>query len=413
MRIATVFLLALTTAAMADDWPQWRGPNRTDVSGETGLLKQWAEGGPKKVWTFDKAGLGYAGFAVVGDHLYSQGAEDSRSFAFCVNVKNGERVWQTPVTDRYNNRWGDGPRSTPTVDGDHVYCMFSKGTVACLNRNDGKVVWKKSMLDFGGEVQTWGYSESVLVDGDNVICTPGGKKGTLLALNKMTGETVWQSSELTLPCQYPSMVKATINGTPQYIQMAGEMRTGKQAIAGIRTSDGKLLWQSDWPGRIATIPTPIVRGNRVYVSSGYGTGSKLIEIGGDNSVKELWVNKVMKNHHGGVIELAGHLYGYSDGPGWICQSMETGEMLWNEKSALSKGAIGYADGRFYLVEEKSGTVVLIDAAKEGWKERGRFVLQPQTKRRKPQGKVWVHPVISNGKLYLRDQEYIYCFDVKA
>ena len=397
---------------MADDWPQWRGPNRTDVSGESGLLQEWPSGGPKKLWTYNEAGLGYAGFAVVGNHLYSQGLEGDSAFAFCVDVETGKRVWQTPAAERYDNKWGDGPRSTPTVDGDHVYCMFSKGTLACLNRNDGKLVWKQSMLDFGGKVAVWGYTESVLVDGDNVICTPGGDEGALLALNKKTGEKIWQSSEFTLPSEYPSMVRATINGTPQYIQLAGKMR-GDQAVAGIRASDGKLLWKSPWPGRIATIPTPIVKGNRVYVSSGYGTGSQLLEIGEDNSVNTVWSNKVMKNHHGGVIEVDGHLYGYSDGPGWICQSLKSGDMVWNEKSALGKGAIGYADGRFYLVDERRGEVVLIEASTDGWKERGRFTLSPQTERRKPDGRVWVHPVISNGRLYLRDQEYVYCFDVKA
>jgi hypothetical protein len=410
-RLVLVLSLCVTTSVIAEDWPQWRGPNRTDVSNETGLLQEWPKGGPKMLWAYKDSGLGYAGFAVVGDRLYSMGLEGDEAFAFCISVTSGEKIWQAPVTEAFTNKWGDGPRSTPTVDGDHLYCMFSDGTLASLQAVDGKVVWKKSMLDFGGSVPVWGYTESVLVDGDNVICTPGGDKGAMLALNKKTGETVWQASDLKFPPQYPSTVKATINGTPQYIQLVGGMH-GNQAVAGVQASDGKLLWESSWPGRIATIPTPIVKGNRVYVSSGYGTGSKLLEIGTDNSARELWVNKVMKNHHGGVIEKDGFLYGYSDGRGWVCQSLDSGEMVWNNKQALGKGAIGYADGRFYLVDERSGTVVLIDASSSGWKERGRFVLEPQTKRRKPDGRVWVHPVISNGRLFLRDQEYTYCFDVK-
>lgn len=406
MKLITASLtFLLLSAAHADDWPQWRGPSRTDVSGETGLLKQWPEGGPRKLWVFDEAGLGYAGFAVVGDRLYSMGLEDNSAFAFCLNTRDGELVWRTPVAQKYENRWGDGPRSTPTVDGDRVYCMFSRGTLACLRIEDGKVLWQKSMLDFGGKIQNWGYTESVLVDGNKVVCTPGGEQGALLALDKMTGETIWQSKNFTEPCQYASIIKATIHGVPQYVQLTA------QKLVGIAAADGRLIWESDWPGRIAVIPTPIVKGNRVYISSGYGVGSKLVEVKPDGSTTDIWFNKVMKNHHGGVIEVEGHLYGYSDGPGWTCQSLETGEMVWNEKRALKKGAIGYADGRFYLVEETTGTVVLIDASPEGWQERGRFVLSPQTQRRKPSGRVWVHPVIANGQLYLRDQEYIYCFDV--
>ncbi|MFK7821573.1 MAG: PQQ-binding-like beta-propeller repeat protein [Planctomycetaceae bacterium] len=410
-RLVLLVSLCASLPAAAEDWPQWRGPNRTDVSNETGLLQEWPTEGPKSLWTYDKGGLGYAGFSIVGERLYSMGSEEGQSFAFCLDVSTGKKVWQTNVAEEFTNRWGDGPRSTPSVDGAHVYCMFSKGTVACLQVSDGKLVWKQSMEDYGGGAPYWGYSESVLVDGDNVICTPGGEQGALLALNKKTGKKVWQSTGMQLPSQYPSTVKATINGIPQYIQVVGEGR-GKQAVVGVQASDGKVLWESAWPGRTATIPTPIVKGNRIYISSGYGTGSQLLEIGDNNAVKEIWVNKVMKNHHGGVIEKDGFLYGYSDGRGWICQSLETGEMTWNTKKDLGKGAIGYADGRFYLVDENSGTVVLIDADSEAWKERGRFVLEPQTKRRKPSGRIWVHPVISNGRLFLRDQEYIYCFDVK-
>ncbi len=395
------------SSGMADDWPQWRGPNRTDVSKESGLLQEWPSKGPERAWLYDKAGLGYAGFSVVGNHLYSQGLEGGKAFAFCVDITTGKKVWQTDAAEEYTNGWGDGPRSTPTVDGDRVYCMFAKGTLACFNAKTGDVNWTKSMLDFGGKVQFWGYSESVLVDGEKIICTPGGKKGTMLALNKVSGETIWQSTKVTEPCQYPSPIKATINGTVQYIQL-----TTKKLI-GVSAENGDLLWESPWPGRVAVIPTPIVSGNRVYISSGYGVGSKLVDVMLDGQTKDVWNNKVMKNHHGGVIKVGEHLYGYSDRRGWTCQSLESGEAVWSEKSKLGKGAIGYADQRFYLVDERKGDVVLIDASPNGWSEKGRFTLAPQTSRRKPQGRIWVHPVIANGNLYLRDQEYIYCYNVRA
>ncbi len=402
----TLMLATAATIARADDWPQWRGPNRTDVSNEAGLLQEWPTDGPKRLWLYDKAGLGYAGFAVVGDRLYSMGLEDGEAFTFCLNVESGKKIWQTAVAGQYENRWGDGPRSTPTVDGDYVYCMFAQGTVACMNTADGKIVWQSSMKDVGGKQPYWGFTESVLVDGDKVICTPGGKQGTILALNKKTGQKIWQSSDVTVPCHYSSPVKATIHGQPQYVQLT------MTKLFGVSADDGKLLWESEWPGRTAVIPTPIVKGNAVYIATGYGVGSKLVEIKADGSATDVWNNKVMKNHHGGVIELNGHCYGYSDGLGWICQSLKDGEPVWSEKRKLGKGAIAYADGRFYLLDERRGTVALVAASSEGWEEHGRFTLSPQTERRKPSGRIWVHPVISNGKLYLRDQEYVYCYDVK-
>ena len=172
-----------------------------------------------------------------------------------------------------------------------------------------------------------------------------------------------------------------------------------------------MLWKNAWPGRTAVIPTPIINGDQVYISSGYGVGSRKITIGSDNSVKENYSNKIMKNHHGGVLLKDGYLYGYSDGRGWTCQSLETGDVVWDSKK-LGKGCIFFADNRLYCMDEGSGTVVLADASIDGWKEYGRFKLEPQTELRKPAGRIWTHPVIANGVLYLRDQELLFAFNVK-
>jgi outer membrane protein assembly factor BamB len=261
------------------------------------------------------------------------------------------------------------------------------------------------MEHLGGERPNWGYTESVLVDGAQVVCTPGGSKGAVAALDKMTGKVLWQSKEFTDPAHYSSIVPAQINGAPQYVQ-----RTEK-TVVGISPRDGKLLWKTSFPGRTAVIPTPIVRGNEVYVTAGYGAGCKLVRIEADNQVTEVYQNKVMKNHHGGVILVGDHIYGYAD-PGWACQDFKTGDPVWNHRK-FGKGAIGYADGMLYCLEESSGTVALVEASPKGWNEHGRFTLDPQTKIRSSSGRIWTHPVISNGKLYLRDQDLIYCYDVKA
>jgi outer membrane protein assembly factor BamB len=271
---------------------------------------------------------------------------------------------------------------------------------------DGEEVWRVPMESLGGKVPNWGYAESVLIDGDKVLCTPGGPQGAVAALDKMTGRVIWQSRDVPDYAHYSSTVVGEFNGQRQYVHLL------EKRLVGLSAEDGSLLWEVEWPGSVAVVPTPIIRGNQIFVTSGYGAGCMLVEIGPNNEATKVYENKRMKNQHGGVIELGGYVYGYSDEVGWVCIDWKTGDLEWRDREALGKGAIGYADGRFYCVDEREGHVVLIDASPKGWTERGRFVLEPQAKDRAPRGGIWVHPVIVNGKLYLRDQEYVYCYDVK-
>ena len=393
------------------DWPQWRGPARDDLSKETGLLKEWPADGPKKLWSFTNAGMGYSGFAVVGGRLFTMGTRDGSEVLFCLDAAKGTELWVAKLGSVLSNKWGDGPRGTPAVSGDKVFTMGGDGSLVCVNGKDGKEVWRTTMASLGGKAPGWGYTESVLVDGDLVLCTPGGSQGTMAALDKATGKLRWQTKELTNGAHYSSIVPATINGQPQYVQRTME------TVFGVSPKDGKVLWQQPYPGKTAVIPTPIVSGNQVYVTAGYGIGCLSFTIEKDNSIKVLYdetasTNKVMKNHHGGVIQLDGYVYGYSDGLGWICQDFKTGALVWAERSKLGKGAISYADGHFYLLDEGSGTVALIDASPKGWNEKSRFKIDPQTAIRSPQGRIWTHPVISNGRLYLRDQDLIFSYAVK-
>jgi len=396
---------AIGTSAMAD-WPQWRGPDRTDVSKETGLLKSWPEGGPKQVWLNKDAGLGYAGFAIVGDTLYTMGARNNTEMLIAIAAQDGKQKWAVPMSGQLKNKWGDGPRGTPTVDGDHVYALSGTGSLFCAKISDGTVVWKKSMADLGGKTPGWGYTESVLVDGDKVVCTPGGKEGAIVAFNKTTGDLLWQSKEFTEGAQYASIIVAEHNGKRQYIQLT------MSKLVGLDADNGKVLWTSDFPGKTAVIPTPIFKDGHVYITAGYGVGCKLVKIGPDNKPADVYQNESMINHHGGVVLVGDYLYGYSDKGGWTCQEFLTGKVAWAEKK-LGKGAVTFADGMLYLLEESSGTVVLIEASPKGWNEHGRFKLSPQTTQRSPSGKIWTHPVINDGKLYLRDQELLFCFDVKG
>jgi len=374
---------------------------------EKGLLQDWPEGGPKKMWTVNDAGLGYSGVTVQAGSLYTMGAFDKKEMLLAYNSSSGEKLWEVHVGELLTNGWGDGPRMSPTISNGKIYALGARGNLLCVLAKNGKQVWKKSLVDdLGGKVPGWGYTESVLVDQGKVICTPGGKDGAIAALDADSGRTIWRTKSFTDGAQYSSPISIMHQGKKQYVQLV------MKNIVGIDPGNGSVLWKSTWPGKVAVIPTPIFSNGHVYVTSGYGVGCKLVKLG-DNYPTNVYENKVMKNHHGGVIKVGEHLYGYSDGVGWACQDFKTGKLIWNEKKALGKGAIAYADNRLYCQGEGDGRLILIDASPTGWKTHGEFTISPQTKKRNPKGRIWTHPVICDGKLYLRDQEYILCYDIKS
>lgn len=408
MRTHTLCLsaaLSITTLSLAEDWPRWRGVKQDDISSETNLLKDLPAAGPSKVWVNEDVGLGYSSFAVAQGVIYTMGARDAVEYVIALDEKTGKEKWSTEVGALLTNGWGNGPRGTPTVDGDKVYAVAGKGNLVCLNAADGKLVWNKELTSLGGKVPGWGYTESPLVDGKLVIATPGGPQGTLAAFDKATGAIAWQSTAWTDMAQYSSPIAIDHAGKHQIVQLT------MQTIAGVDPASGSTLWSSPFPGKTAVIPTPIFHEGKVFVAAGYGVGCKLVELA-EGGAKDVYANTDMVNHHGGVILHEGHLYGYSDKGGWTCMDFATGAVKWQEKKALKKGAIAGAGGQFYLLEEDTGTVALIDASPSGYKERGRFKLDPQTTQRAEKGKVWTHPVIANGKLYLRDQELLCCYDIQ-
>ena len=405
--LLSICSLSSSTTWGEQDWPQWRGPNRDDMSSESGLLTTWPEGGPERVWMFEDCGVGYGGPAIVDNRIFIMGGRNNEAQLICLDASEGIELWHTKLGELYENDWGNGPRSTPTVDGEFIYALASKGDLICLSRADGSKVWSASLTELGGEIPNWGYAESPLIHGDMVLCTPGGDQGTIAAFDKRTGEVLWQSKDITDKAHYSSIVTMNVNGRETGVQLL------EKQLVGFDLKDGALLWSEPWPGRVAVIPTPIVEGNQVYVSSGYGAGCMMLRIGDDFTPERVYDNKVLVNHHGGVIKLGDHLFGYSDKKGWVCQEFATGEQKWRDRDAFGKGAIAYADNHFYCLSEEGGEVALISPSTEGWEEQGRFTLDPQTELRKPRGMVWVHPVILNGRLYLRDQDLVYCYDVST
>ena len=403
-----VLTCVLTSFAVAqEDWPRWRGPDLSDHSPDKGLLKKWPKDGPKQVWLYKDAGIGYSGPAISNGKFITMGERDGAIHVIAIDTKNGKEIWNTKFAKGFKNNWGNGPRGTPTIDGDKVYALAPKGELICLNIKNGSKLWNADLVkNFGGKAPYWGFSESVLVHGNNVVVTPGGAKGAIVALNKITGKQIWQSKEIKDGAQYSSIIPIKHNGDDQYVQLF------MKSLVGVSASDGSLLWKTDWNGRTAVIPTPIYKNGNIYISSGYNVGCKLINLSQDNKVSEVYNNDTIINHHGGVILIGEHLYGHSDRGGWKCQNFETGEEIWRSKE-LGKGAIHYADGMLYCLGESDGTVTLVKANTKGWEETGRFKLSPQTKLRKPSGKIWTHPVVIGGNLYLRDQEIVYCYKVKT
>ncbi len=410
--LATSTWLAASTGLSAD-WPQWRGPLRDGVSTETGLLKEWPKDGPKLLWKATGLGAGFSGVAVVGQRLFTLGDGADSCYLRALDAANGQVIWSTAVGKASSSGpEPGGARNTPTVDGDLTIALGRFGDLVCVDTATGKERWRHSLpTEFGAQVMAgwgdsksgWGYSEAPLVDGDKVICTPGGPQGTLLALNKRTGAVLWRTKDWTDNAGYASAISADIGGVRQYIQLTGE------SLAGVAAADGRLLWRAARLGREAPVPTPIFADNHVYVTSAYGAGSSLFKInesGGKFSAEKVYANKVMENHYHGAVKVGDYVYGFTDGKQWICQDFKSGNLVWQEKK-LGKGPIASAEGMLYVRSQQTGTMVLIAATPKGWIEKGRFEPPDRSKI-----KADSCPVISGGKLYLRDQDTLLVYDVK-
>ncbi|HEU4871648.1 MAG TPA: PQQ-binding-like beta-propeller repeat protein [Pyrinomonadaceae bacterium] len=398
--VATVLLLSVASAALAQsggNWPQWRGPNRDGISKETGLLKQWPAEGPPLAWKANGAGRGYSSFAISNGKLYTMGVRGDREFVVAFDVATGKEAWATAHGSAFRNDRGDGPRGTPTIDGDRVYALGGNGDLSALDARTGKIVWSKNILqEFGGSNIIWGISESPLVLGNKLLVNAGGPGASIVALNKANGSVIWKSQ--SDKAGYSSAIPVEINGVTQVVFF-----TGQRAV-GLDSKDGRLLWEYERPSnRTANAATPIVRANRIFISSDYGTGGGVVEIKPDNKAEEIYFTKDMKNHHSSSVLIGDHLYGFSSSI-LTAMKFDTGELAWRDRS-VGKGSLVYADGHLYLLSE-NGVVGLVEATPAGYKEKGRFRIQQDSL------PTWAHPVVAGGTLYLRDQDTIYAYDVR-
>ena len=398
-----VSVIALNAQSSSVDWPQWRGPDRNGISKETGLLSQWPRSGPPVAWSAAMLGAGYGSISVQGDRVYVQGMRNRQSVVSTLNRADGKQVWVRILGPAGDNDRGPGPRSTPTIDGDRVYALSETGDLACLRVADGSVIWQRNILkDFRGSNPYWLLSESPLIDGNLVIVTPGGRGAGVVALDKMSGMTVWTSKDLSDGAGYASPIVADVGGVRTIMTFTAD------AGVGVRASDGKLMWRNSTAANgTANIATPVYSDGKVFFTSSYGAGAALLGLraaGNEVRAQEIYSTRDMKNHHGGVVLVNGYIYGFNDSI-LTCLEFASGKMVWRDRS-VGKGAISYADGHLYILSEDN-IVGLVEATPAGYREKGRFSIADQGL------PSWAHPVVSGGRLYIRNQGTLTSYDVRA
>ena len=404
-RTITLFVVSIALPALAIDWPQWRGPNRDGVNPEKNLLENWPADGPKLLWRASGVGGGFSSIAISEGVLYTIGDLKDACYLIALDLQ-GKQIWKGRVGEPGGHRKYPGPRSTPTVADGKVYVLGQQGDLVCFDIKTKKEAWRENIQNnFDGRMMSgWKWSESPLVDDGKVIVTPGGNEGALLALNTKNGEQVWRCKDFTDRAGYSSVIIREIGGVKQYIQLTGD------SVAGIEADSGKLLWKAPRKGRTAVVSTPIFDKGSLFVTSAYNVGCNGFKIsyeGGSFKAVQTYKHDGsagMANHHGGVIRVGEYVYG-SNGGRLSCIQLATGKVMWNEGSA-GKGAILVVDDKIILRTEK-GPVSLVELSSKAYKEISRFEQPDRTRHR-----AWSHPVVSNGILYLKDQDTLFAYDLR-
>jgi outer membrane protein assembly factor BamB len=402
------------SASAGRDWPQWRGPNRDAVCLETGLLKSWPAEGPPLLWKHTGLGGGYSTPSIANGKLFGMSYRGNDEVVWCLDEATRKDTWVTRIAGKGRVSYNEGSRCTPTVEGDRVYVVGVSGDVVCLDAGKGTVVWTKNFKkDFAGRMMSgWGYSESPLVDGERVIVTPGGEEAALVALDKKTGATIWKSA---VPdsggAGYASVMPAEVGGVRMYITWLGGM------LVGVSAEDGSLLWKySQNANQTANIPTVLVKDNIVFCSTGYGSGTAVLKLsyeGGKVKATEVKFHRGrdLQNHHGGMVLVGDHVYmGHGHNAGVpACVEFATGNIAWKPERGVAAGsaAVLYADGHI-IFRWQDGTIGLVEANPAEFKLKSTFK-QPDRSR----AAAWAHPVIANGKMYIRDQDVLLCYEVRA
>lgn len=389
--------LAHVPNLLANDWPHWRGPTYDGISTESGWSTSWPQEGPKRVWKAN-VGIGYSSVSVSKGRLFTMGNTADVDHVYCLDANTGKEFWNHsyPCVAKDPNEF-HGPRCTPTVDGDRVYSVSRDGQLFCLEVASGKVIWSKKFKDdYQGKQPTWGYAGSPLVEGNLLIFEPGGPGASLVAVDKTNGKLVWQAGDD--PAAYSSPVPFTLNG-----QRCVAMFNAA-ALVGRSISDGKELWRFPWKTEYdVTVATPIINGDRAFISSDYGSGCALVQFG-NPPAKAVWRNKNMKNHVDSCILWQGYIYGFDQTSMLRCLDAKTGEVKWSQRG-MGKGSLMLADGKL-LVYSQRGRLAVAEPSPAGFKElTGAQILEGDN--------TWAPPVLANGKIYCRALQDLVCLDVSG
>lgn len=403
--IAFLLMIITATVGYGADAPQFRGVDRTGVFPEAGLLREWPEGGPAVAWKTDGIGAGYSSAVVVNGKVYVTGmlGKDDGNL-FVIDESTGALKNTFPYGKETLNDQAEGPRSTPTWDGTHLYFMSGLGVVCCMNPDDGKIVWSVDMVErFGARKILWDYAESLLVEDDHVLCTPGGPEALMVALDKDTGATEWTTAGLDDKTSYSSPIIVQHNEERLLLQATATQ------IIGANPDTGKLRWSFaqkvnyDIHG-----VTPVYHEGLVYYTGGDGVGGGALELSADgNAVTSKWTDTTLDCLHHGVVFIDGYLYGtgYEKGGDLVCLEMATGKVMW-ETREIRQGALVAADGMLYIYEgPKVGKVSLVKASPEAFEQISQFTVSDGT------GKHWAHPTLANGRMYIRHGDTLVAYNV--
>ncbi|MBX3178653.1 MAG: PQQ-like beta-propeller repeat protein [Candidatus Hydrogenedentes bacterium] len=399
-------LIVLAAAANAADAPQFRGPDRTGHFEDTGLLKAWPEGGPALHWEVDFIGMGYASPTVVGDTIYVPGMlEGDQGVLFALNLDGSEK-WRLPYGLESDDSQAPGARSTLTVEGDAGYLISGPGVVYRFDLKTPAITWRVDLMDrFNGTQIQWDIAESPLVDERYVYCAPGGPDAGLAALDKHTGETAWTSKGFSDPSAYCSPDIIVHNGRRILVSMSAK------GLVGANPDTGEVLWTRDHPDRWDIhANTPVYENGILFFVAGSQMGGVALRLSEDGSeITPIWTDTEMDTLHGGVVLKDGYIYGTSHRSGReiFCFNLETGEIMWRSPD-VAESAIVYADGMLYAYEGPAkGIVNLVRATPEKFERTGHFKVE------KGDAKHWAHPVIADGRLYIRRGEYLWSYDIAA
>lgn len=400
---AIFFLLSVFPEYLSGQILQWRGPNRNGIYSETGLLKKWPEKGPEMLWSYEGLGAGHGSAGIGRDKIFILGMPEKTGFLYAFDF-SGKLLWKR----NYGLEWFEnytGPRSTPVIIGNRVYFESGQGIVLCYNANSGDKLWSVDILKkFGADNITWGMAESLLASGDLLYCTPGGKENNIVALNRFTGETIWTSPGNRQPAAYCSPVLVQHNKTSLIVTMTAE------SIVGIDALTGQVYWQvPQFQGNKIHANTPVYHRGVIYCSSENAkTNAGLVALRLSNdgkSVTPIWRNETFKNLMGGIILNDGYIYGsiYRRSL-WCCLNASDGSILYSSDK-LGDGCIIMADGLFYCYSEK-GEMALVSATPSSFDVISKFQVTMGTEQH------WSHPVIYQGRLYLRHGNALMVYKLK-